>query len=1448
MSIIINYSDFLNDDGAFERLKQEYKDLGDYIKKASEQLRMMNKNINFGNSEDVSKFKSDLEELLKIQARYTAGTRQISEIEKQQAKEIERLAKELKNKTEEEKKARKALEEANKAKKKNKDLTMEERIELQREREALRLLNLEAKNRAKELEAQSGSINKLSAQLSLVTIEWNALSEEERKNTERGRELTRQKTELTAALHAERSATGDNRMNVGNYRAAVEDLIIAQREEQKQLSSLLKALKEEQATLQRGTLEYNVYEREIQNAEARLSSLDASLNETRASVEDLSKKFSSAKNILAAFGVTLGAVAIGRSAFDTLVKFDEGLADIAKTTGLTIEQSRELSESLLDLDTRTSINELQGLAAAAGRLNIEGTAQIQGFVASADKLFVALGDDLSGSAEEIATEIGKIAAVYGEEAEFGIEKALLRTGSAVNALAAQSKAAAQPIIEFGTRVQGMASILSQSDALALGAFFDEQGQSIEVASSTINVLLPKLATDYKRFAQVAGMTADEFKKLAEEAPIEALKAVAKGAQNTEKGVFNLSKIIESFGIESARSTAIVGSLTNNVERLGELQAISAAETEKATSVLDEFNIKNETLGANVEKLKAAWDAYVISQSSAVGATSILSNTIGFLARNLGLIISTVVKLTLAFATYKAVLGGMRLVDRIKEQIAHNRAIASGAKATEVATTRAKQFGQALKSIGAVAAIALLFEVARAFYDIASGAYTARKESESYSKTQDALAKDSEKNISSITGAAKKSIDAQRRLLNESKISADEYYRNVQVILDGQKFRLENEKELLQNTIEDMESLLERLGSGSGVVAAAAEVNAKYFEGKIASAIKQMPALKGMIKAYREELGNYDAILEDLNETIKDNTSEEVANTNATNENSKSKRKNTTELKANRTELQLMIDFLREESKLRKEMADIESDTATFRIDKEIEAEIERLQKVISNFGVVDLSVIEANLKEANKLRRKSLDENFKYQISEIDRQLEDEKSLRVEALEKERNDLLKQEDLTISERIKINASFQERLKELDAEMLTQYELAEIEKNNITQRYILDREKLEIESVNKQKEVNNLAKEAQKEYFETLNQTQMINNEIAIEMLENSIREQEAIIEESEGRKKIAAIDALKALFEQRKAMFKEQIELEYQLQLENVEKGSAEELRLTAEKNLKLLQLEQEYSLKLNDLEKDRQKAREDAIKKIIQTTIDFTDKAMDELNKKMQQSVTNAQKLVEKQNKAVENQMELAKNGMDNTLIYEIAQQEKREAELAKAQKRMEQMEKAKAFYAAFTTNVQNSKNSGEALMKTVTDMAKLEVAIRAISGLGFEKGGYTGDVGTKDVAGHVHGKEFVLDAPTTKALDLKGKTNKDFWKMYNKGMFAPKGLMDYNQISISSKTLNLKENSNSNSDVVMTLNEIKEVLKNSSSADLDKLAKGIISTKTNNGNFVRRNSYINR
>lgn len=59
-------------------------------------------------------------------------------------------------------------------------------------------------------------------------------------------------------------------------------------------------------------------------------------------------------------------------------------------------------------------------------------------------------------------------------------------------------------------------------------------------------------------------------------------------------------------------------------------------------------------------------------------------------------------------------------------------------------------------------------------------------------------------------------------------------------------------------------------------------------------------------------------------------------------------------------------------------------------------------------------------------------------------------------------------------------------------------------------------------------------------------------------------------------------------------------------------------------------------------------------------------------------------------------------------------------------------------------------------AVASTVAGTAGIASAVAGIVPQGFEKGGYTGSMGTKDIAGVVHGQEYVFDAQSTKRIGV--------------------------------------------------------------------------------------------
>ena len=201
-----------------------------------------------------------------------------------------------------------------------------------------------------------------------------------------------------------------------------------------------------------------------------------------------------------------------RSATQAYADMEEAMADTRKYTGQTDEQVRLMNEDFKKMDTRTSREQLNDLAGAAGRLGISATKDIEEFVDAADKIGVALGDDLGEGAVD---KIGKLAQMFGEDNRLGLRGAMLATGSAVNDLAQSSSANAGYIVEFTNDLSGVAiqAGMTQTQLMGLASALDQNGQEAATSSTVFSQLITAMFQDPARFAKIAGVEDIAFTQL-----------------------------------------------------------------------------------------------------------------------------------------------------------------------------------------------------------------------------------------------------------------------------------------------------------------------------------------------------------------------------------------------------------------------------------------------------------------------------------------------------------------------------------------------------------------------------------------------------------------------------------------------------------------------------------------------------------------------------------------------------------------------------------------------------------------------------------------------------------------------------------------------------------------------------------------------------------------------
>lgn len=286
------------------------------------------------------------------------------------------------------------------------------------------------------------------------------------------------------------------------------------------------------------------------------------------------------------------------------LQYDEALVDAMKTTGLSRDEIEELSAELKKFDTRTAQNELLSLARVGGKLGLSGKEDLLEFVSAADKINVALKEDLGGDAEAAIGQIGKLVDIFQLKGQMGLERAMLSVGSAINELGAASTANEGYIVNFTNRLAGIApnASISIDKILGLASTLDANAQAAETAATAIGQTITAMFKKTETFAQIAKMPFEEFRNLLETDVNAALIKVLEGMKG-DQGLFDIVDAMGEMHLNGQRATTVLGALANNVDMLKTQQQLANEAFQEGTSLTNEFNTKNESATAIQDKLK-----------------------------------------------------------------------------------------------------------------------------------------------------------------------------------------------------------------------------------------------------------------------------------------------------------------------------------------------------------------------------------------------------------------------------------------------------------------------------------------------------------------------------------------------------------------------------------------------------------------------------------------------------------------------------------------------------------------------------------------------------------------------------------------------------------------------------------------------------------------------------
>lgn len=389
----------------------------------------------------------------------------------------------------------------------------------------------------------------------------------------------------------------------------------------KQVDNTLKSLSAEAAKLKNalanmvpGSAEFNAKSQSLRAVRGQIDAINTS-------VSGVNKNWQSFKNNLAATatGVLGGSLMVAgvnaitsglSSSVKKAAELSDIFADIQKTTGLTAEEVQNLSKELARIDTRTSKNDLLGIAKVAGQFGIAKD-QVLGFVKAIDMVNVALGDEFQGGPEAIATEMSKLRNVFTDIKTQNYGADIKYIANVLNELGAAGVATGPVVADIANRIGGVGiqAGLSTAQVLGISAAMQELNISTERGSTAVVKILQKMLTETETFARIAGKPIAEFKKQLDTDLYGAFMSVLEGSRRVGSSSTLLAGVIKDLELQGAGASEVFAKFGSNSALVAEKVGLANRAINETNSLADEFQKKNENLAASIEKLEKRWNKF-----------------------------------------------------------------------------------------------------------------------------------------------------------------------------------------------------------------------------------------------------------------------------------------------------------------------------------------------------------------------------------------------------------------------------------------------------------------------------------------------------------------------------------------------------------------------------------------------------------------------------------------------------------------------------------------------------------------------------------------------------------------------------------------------------------------------------------------------------------------------
>ena len=393
-----------------------------------------------------------------------------------------------------------------------------------------------------------------------------------------------------------------------------------------------KALNDMSRTTKEGQKAYDELAEKVRNADLEMKNLGNTSKGTQNSFE---KAMSRLKTYITLYMGTAVAIQKLTGTMGDMMTLSDKMGEVRKTTGFTSEEVGKLSDNLQKMDTRTPIQTLMELSAAAGQLGLNTEEDVRGFTEAANEMLVALpelGQDGATQMMKVAIATGEVGKIRKQMEQGSIQGssatavAMEKIASTVDRLRATTAAAAPPVTDFVKRVGavGAQSGISIDQVAALGATVDELGMGTEMAATALSRMIPAIKQNAFSIAQAIGVKPETITQLYEtghamDVILMILKHIRESNMNPDSvekllGTGGMADIMKELNQQGARAGIVFAGLSQNVDELERNLGTAKNAYEEGTAIMDEYNKMNDTTAAKWERLKNQMQELLVNNS------------------------------------------------------------------------------------------------------------------------------------------------------------------------------------------------------------------------------------------------------------------------------------------------------------------------------------------------------------------------------------------------------------------------------------------------------------------------------------------------------------------------------------------------------------------------------------------------------------------------------------------------------------------------------------------------------------------------------------------------------------------------------------------------------------------------------------------------------------------